>query len=233
MWASNYPMSDSEIGDYVNVVVETDEVVAQCSTIQPLFNAISVRFGAKILERGGSSGFDKKRFGSYHHFIPSNHHEQVYIDLFMLDHRRALMKYTLIYTNHNRIYLVMLRSILSILEYSRFICQNCGIPLDPLDSLVQVQDLVDESILKAELGSRQADLWAVKRDLMLFTKASTNAERRNFLSFLAMGRCRFIDVDDHTIRSIRFGVDLQKSYPCIYFSQVLHLQWWAVNFPKS
>lgn len=46
----------------------------------------------------------------------------------------------------------------------------------------QVQDLVDESILKAELGSRQADLWAVKRDLMLFTKASTNAERRNFLS---------------------------------------------------
>ena len=100
----------------------------------------------------------------------------------MLDHRRALMKYTLIYTNHNRIYLVMLRSILSILEYSRFICQNCGIPLDPL---VQVQDLVDESILIAELSSRQADLWAVKRDLMLFTKASTNAERRNFLSFLA------------------------------------------------
>ena len=143
------------------------------------------------------------------------------------------MEYTLIYTNRNGIYLVILRSMLSILEYFRFMCQNCGIPLDPLDSLVQVQDLVDESILKAELGSRQADLWAVKRDLMLFTKASTNAERRNFLSFLAMARCRFIDVDDHTIRSIRFGVDLQKSYPCIYFSQVLHLQWWAVNFPKS
>ena len=77
-------MSDSEIGDYV--MVEADEVVAQCSTIQPLFNAISVRFGAKILERGGNNGFDKKRFGSYLLFIPSNHHEKVYIDLFILDH---------------------------------------------------------------------------------------------------------------------------------------------------
>ncbi|CAK9032965.1 Patched domain-containing protein 3 (RND-type protein RNDEu-3) [Durusdinium trenchii] len=46
----------------------------------------------------------------------------------------------------------------------------------------QVQDLIDETILKKELNSRHADLWAIKRDLTLFTKSSTNTEQSNFLS---------------------------------------------------
>ena len=57
---------------------------------------------------------------------------------------------------------------------------------------VQVQDLIDETILKKELNSRHADLWAIKRDLTLFTKSSTNTEQSNFLSFLADGMMFFV-----------------------------------------